>query len=632
MLQSEKALIVISIMGLLWGGAFRMRGEHFPDDAFITYRYARNFAEGLGMVYNPGERILGTTAPFHAALLSVGMRMGISPVVFSRVIDLVFFGFMIFFILKIARNILGGLWWLWLWAALMMNVPWISLTGMETWAYSFLIYFSLWMVIKKHIWGMCLGAALCGIMRPDGFLVCIIVFPIILYRYLDSSAKKRKSFRYPILTGLLIILIGLLIPTLYYGSWFPESAIVKREMVALDLGWKSYFTGTFLKYYYSNGFPTPLMLAMLSGFVLGMVYHSKLAPFLIWGLLYQLFLILGRAPWYEWYETPALPWFFLCVAIFWRYLYDKMEAPFTANLRGFERFRRRGLVLLLSLFCLLPLFKKPQKIKSLIETSPETNLGKKGNREAGRWIAKNAAPGARVAAFEIGAVGYFSERRVHDLIGIVTPEPGMLYRRTSQWDITREKKCEYILYPFANLPGDFLCVPSKMFWRDYRIAGFWQNSEKGGVIEIPILFQRHSPKMGEKASLLGNISAPLRENETGVAILKMTPHTALKGVMDKCSPQSFSWTFVADSEKMNLEFTPSVLPPHVFEGACLIEERMDNGDWKEHYRLSIRGGDRVRVDIMAMSGRPVIRIRIFPYRIPRSQGFFLLDAEATYLK
>ena len=33
------------------------------DDAYITYRYARNLADGAGFVYNPGERVLGTTPP-----------------------------------------------------------------------------------------------------------------------------------------------------------------------------------------------------------------------------------------------------------------------------------------------------------------------------------------------------------------------------------------------------------------------------------------------------------------------------------------------------------------------------------------------------------------------------------------
>jgi hypothetical protein len=42
------------------------------DDAWITYRYAYNLASGNGLVYNAGERFLGTTAPFYAVLLAPG--------------------------------------------------------------------------------------------------------------------------------------------------------------------------------------------------------------------------------------------------------------------------------------------------------------------------------------------------------------------------------------------------------------------------------------------------------------------------------------------------------------------------------------------------------------------------------
>jgi len=40
------------------------------DDAYITFRYARNLAEGLGFAYNPGERVLGTTTPLWTLLLA----------------------------------------------------------------------------------------------------------------------------------------------------------------------------------------------------------------------------------------------------------------------------------------------------------------------------------------------------------------------------------------------------------------------------------------------------------------------------------------------------------------------------------------------------------------------------------
>ncbi len=50
-------------------------GPHPIDDAYITFRYARNLADGLGLVYNPGEWVLGTTAPLWATILAAGYRL-----------------------------------------------------------------------------------------------------------------------------------------------------------------------------------------------------------------------------------------------------------------------------------------------------------------------------------------------------------------------------------------------------------------------------------------------------------------------------------------------------------------------------------------------------------------------------
>src|SRR5688572_11448166 len=45
------------------------------DDAYITFRYARNIATGVGFVYNAGERVLGTTTPAYALLLALASRV-----------------------------------------------------------------------------------------------------------------------------------------------------------------------------------------------------------------------------------------------------------------------------------------------------------------------------------------------------------------------------------------------------------------------------------------------------------------------------------------------------------------------------------------------------------------------------
>src|SRR5271155_2471968 len=45
------------------------------DDAYASLRYASNLAQGLGFVFNPGERVLGTTSPLHTLMLATVIRI-----------------------------------------------------------------------------------------------------------------------------------------------------------------------------------------------------------------------------------------------------------------------------------------------------------------------------------------------------------------------------------------------------------------------------------------------------------------------------------------------------------------------------------------------------------------------------
>ncbi len=60
---------------LLTGGTLYMRMSQSPDgfdDAYITYRYAQNLAEGHGLVFNPGERVEGYSTFLYALLMTLG--------------------------------------------------------------------------------------------------------------------------------------------------------------------------------------------------------------------------------------------------------------------------------------------------------------------------------------------------------------------------------------------------------------------------------------------------------------------------------------------------------------------------------------------------------------------------------
>lgn len=58
------------------------------DDAFISFRYAYNLAEGRGLVYNEGERVEGSTNLLWTLLVAAGIRLGFEAPEAAHVLDL----------------------------------------------------------------------------------------------------------------------------------------------------------------------------------------------------------------------------------------------------------------------------------------------------------------------------------------------------------------------------------------------------------------------------------------------------------------------------------------------------------------------------------------------------------------
>ena len=60
------------------------------DDSFISFRYARNWARGWGLVYNRGEPIEGYTNFLWTLMLGVGIKLGIAPEQLAKVLGAAF--------------------------------------------------------------------------------------------------------------------------------------------------------------------------------------------------------------------------------------------------------------------------------------------------------------------------------------------------------------------------------------------------------------------------------------------------------------------------------------------------------------------------------------------------------------
>jgi hypothetical protein len=86
------------LVALAWTNRF------VQDDAFISFRYARNLADGLGLVWNPGERVEGYTNFLWTLLVAAGMKLGAEPVAFTQAAGLVLFACSLFLTWRLAAD------------------------------------------------------------------------------------------------------------------------------------------------------------------------------------------------------------------------------------------------------------------------------------------------------------------------------------------------------------------------------------------------------------------------------------------------------------------------------------------------------------------------------------------------
>ncbi|HEU4723768.1 MAG TPA: hypothetical protein VFU59_00580, partial [Candidatus Eisenbacteria bacterium] len=73
------AFLAAAAAAILYALVTAFRQRWVSDDAFISFRYAENLVRGLGLVYNPGERVEGYSNFTWTLWSALGMRLGVEP-------------------------------------------------------------------------------------------------------------------------------------------------------------------------------------------------------------------------------------------------------------------------------------------------------------------------------------------------------------------------------------------------------------------------------------------------------------------------------------------------------------------------------------------------------------------------
>jgi len=231
------------------------------DDAFISFRYARNIARGLGPVWNQGERVEGYTNFLWTLIMALPHAAGISPVGFSFGLGLVLFGVSLYLAYRVAAPILGtagrGLL-----VVLLLGTNYtfsaFATSGMETQLQTCLVCLAVFVLLNRED-GRAPGPGRLGLLsgvlglailtRPDSALPAVALL-VAAFRTTSRSRAGRVGGRLALLAPVLVLAGGWLVwKTLFYGNLLPNTFHAKApDLTSVPRG--CYYLAVFIITYF----------------------------------------------------------------------------------------------------------------------------------------------------------------------------------------------------------------------------------------------------------------------------------------------------------------------------------------------------------------------------------------------
>ena len=409
------------------------------DDTFIHLRYARNLAATGELSFNRGEPTYGATSPLWVAMLALFDKAGADITLVSRLLSWLFAAAAIALVYRITAALDGRSGAPLAAALIMASEAWFvrwSAVAMETSFAAFMILLVMDLsrgatrsAARSALFGLAL--LLAALSRPEALLLV----PLAAFALLFARGTRRRFV-------FLLVFIPLFAGWLYLihrhtGSYFPltagakqgrpvlSAAILRRALVparimgatiaipslALVAG---LFAGAFSRRSIGLFFSEKGNLRDEPG-VLLMVLWVVALPVAYAVLDFQ---VLSR------YLVPVIPSAIVLGTVAWRRLSARAWASPAWRRAAIEIFT---VVVILQSILVYEFVVVPPTLA--FSRSLETLLV-----GMGRWLDKNSPPDALVATPDIGAVGWYSHRRILDLGGLVTPE---INRMRKEIDVER---------------------------------------------------------------------------------------------------------------------------------------------------------------------------------------------------
>jgi hypothetical protein len=418
------ALLLATLLLLVTRGSLWLLQPLAGEDAYITFRVARNLVAGHGLAFNPGEPVMGFTSLPWALWCALGFLAGLDPVVWTR-----------------ATSVALDLCTLWLgwrmlapaagrasaaaFAVFFAGWPLFAagaVSGLETSAFLALAFGAAWLVSGgSRFAGLVLG--LVALVRPEGLAAALV---------LALAARWRAR-----LEALFVIAAGIAVLTAWYGSPVPQSLLAKASLYGTPGPWTGRHWWEWLAPFPVGRFPVaaegqhlmPLAAVFLAAAFQG---ARTLAP--QWRSPAALAAAAGVVVW--------LGYVALGVAYFWWYLVVPLGALALLGAVGFPLLvRGRALLVVATLAVLgnwsvaVPVYVGRSQAEALAFTPPAEHL------------AANARAGESVLLEPIGFIGYRTGLRVLDESGLVSPAIAERRKAGAGWfaDVVERERPDWLV-------------------------------------------------------------------------------------------------------------------------------------------------------------------------------------------
>ncbi len=408
-------LILVISQGLpLLMSSWRYRIGFPLDDAWIHQTYARNFAQSGVWAFNPNLASGGSTSPLWSFFLIPGHFLpGKSFMGYTLIISWVglFFSARLFESmlrrmtpLRLSFPVFGAIF------LLEWHFIWAANSGMETILFVFFLLLFFDQLLKKQF-GWMMGIIVAGVIwvRPDGLT---LLGPLLFGLAFSAKPIKRNGWWGGVFLFLFSLGLYLVVNLAISGSLFPNTFYAKQAEYAV-----LYERPLFFRFW-------DMLKTQFVGYgvllVPGLVYQAWCAlknrnwdwlAIFLWWLGYLLLYALRLPVFYQHgrYQIPAISIFLLlslpgCVALF-----NQMQSYRLKLIR--VAWVVSG-VLVMFLFVLLGADAYAQDVAIIESEMVDTAL----------WINEFTEPDALIAAHDIGALGFYGERTIIDLAGLISPE------------------------------------------------------------------------------------------------------------------------------------------------------------------------------------------------------------------